>query len=254
MRSIIRRILPQVVAQQVRRLYYPYKIRRMPPEDWPPAELVRALISSGDCVADVGANIGYVTYWLSQWVGEQGGVHSFEPVPQTFALLAHNVRKLGLRNVRLYRAAVTDHEGSVELEIPQWPEGGENLYESRVISREKAGARAVVSAPALTLDRTFALNGETPRVVKIDVEGHEASALRGARELLQSARPAVVVEISEAAAGEVFAMMTSLGYLCIVPEGKTCCAQREPRAAPDAIFLQPSHVTRLREQGFEIRD
>jgi FkbM family methyltransferase len=251
--AVARRILPRALLNGLRRWYYPRKIRRMSPSDWPPAVAVRSLLSPGDVAADVGANIGYVTCWLSQWVGPGGRVYSFEPVPQTFALLAHNAAKLGLSNVRLFRAAASDREGTVSLNIPEWAGGGANLYEARIVEAGEALGAELVEAPTLSLDRVFALHRDEPAVVKIDVEGHEERVLRGACRLLAETKPAVVIEISAKTAPAVFATMTALGYSCFVPNGATCRAQSAACALADALFLQPYHIVRLREKGVEIR-
>ena len=43
-------------------------------------------------VIDVGANFGWFSLIFSTLLGNQGSVHSFEPVPPTFKILKQNVR------------------------------------------------------------------------------------------------------------------------------------------------------------------
>jgi FkbM family methyltransferase len=47
-------------------------------------------VRSGDTVVDVGANIGVAAVYFDELCGA-GRVHSFEPVPSTFAVLARNI-------------------------------------------------------------------------------------------------------------------------------------------------------------------
>jgi hypothetical protein len=57
--------------------------------------------------------------------------------------------------------------------------------------------------PVTTVDAAVAEHGLLPAVVKIDVEGGEVAVVRGMAETLSSARPTVLVEVSEKSASEV---------------------------------------------------
>lgn len=48
----------------------------------------------GDTVFDVGANIGLFTLFAAERCGPDGKVYAFEPLPETFAALKHNVDAL----------------------------------------------------------------------------------------------------------------------------------------------------------------
>jgi hypothetical protein len=52
-----------------------------------------------------------------------------------------------------------------------------------------------------------------PTVLKIDIEGAEALALRGARRLLAEARPRMLLEVYEDNAEEVGALLREHGYV-----------------------------------------
>ena len=252
-KTFARRVLPTRLWHYLQRLYYPWAVRRMSPERWPAAHAVAALLKKGHVVVDVGANVGYISYWLSQWVGPDGEVHSFEPVPRTFALLARNMVKLGAQNVRLYRAAASDHMGEVDLEIPLWNGGRkENLYEARIIGTGDTG-RHRVKAPAVMLDRVFEGYPGFLAFMKIDVEGHEAHVLHGARQVIEKWKPALAVEVSAPTAGAVFAELSARAYEAFEPVGQDLRLVREPKALADALFLQPHHGTTLRGCGIRIR-
>ncbi|MGH7931031.1 MAG: FkbM family methyltransferase, partial [Candidatus Binatia bacterium] len=84
-------LLPRSVQQFLKRIYYPYVIRAVTERDWPYALVARQLVKPGDCVVDAGANVGYTSALMARWVGGEGAVYSFEPVPETFELLRHNM-------------------------------------------------------------------------------------------------------------------------------------------------------------------
>ena len=53
--------------------------------------LIRALVSQGDTVLDVGANIGGLSVAFARMVGDSGRVHAFEPRAETASFLRANV-------------------------------------------------------------------------------------------------------------------------------------------------------------------
>jgi predicted methyltransferase len=54
-------------------------------------EVLWRLASAGDCIIDVGANIGYMTSIFAIRAGACGSVFAFEPHPRTFEILKQSV-------------------------------------------------------------------------------------------------------------------------------------------------------------------
>ncbi len=73
-----------------------------------------SLLRPGDCVLDVGANIGYFTLLSSSLVGSGGQVHAFEASPQIMQTLDKNIKLNHASNVVLHNEAVLDRLGVVE--------------------------------------------------------------------------------------------------------------------------------------------
>jgi hypothetical protein len=59
----------------------------------------KCLLNEGMTVIDIGANIGYHTRLFSRLVGPTGRVYAFEPDPECFEILAHNVAGTKYQNV-----------------------------------------------------------------------------------------------------------------------------------------------------------
>src|SRR5262245_61727420 len=78
-------------------------------------DLLRRILFPGAVVADVGANVGIYSEFLSRCVGPTGLVHSFEPSPDNFSRLAAATRHL--LNVRISQAAVGERSGKAKLHI-----------------------------------------------------------------------------------------------------------------------------------------
>lgn len=141
--------------------------------------LVQALVEPGDHVLDVGANIGYYLLLFQQAVGPSGAVTCIEPDADNLRELRRNITNNGFQNVRLLETAVGSAEGSVSI-TP-----GLNSHVD-VDSEQGRTVRLV------TVDSVV----EKPvNMLKIDVEGYELEALKGARGLLERRRPTVLLEV-----------------------------------------------------------
>src|SRR5258708_40375159 len=78
------RFMPDTILQLLKRMRYVHTVRSF----WSPeAAIMVALVDTGDYVLDIGAYAGWYTRVLSNAVGADGRVHSFEPIHSTFSLL-----------------------------------------------------------------------------------------------------------------------------------------------------------------------
>jgi FkbM family methyltransferase len=147
---------------------------------WDPfeAEIIRRLLRPGDVVLDVGAHIGYFTLLMAREVGRRGCVHAFEPDPGNLGLLERNVRLNGYRNVTIEGAAVSSGPGTVSLYRSL-----DNRGDNRIVDPGEE-ARPVVFVPSLSLDDYTAARGIVPDLIKMDIQGAEASALDGMERLI----------------------------------------------------------------------
>ena len=138
-------------------------------------KLLRSILFEGAVVVDAGANIGVYSQFLSHCVGPTGVVHSFEPSPANFKRLQSATRKLA--NVRLFQAAVGERSGSSKLYVSNQLNVDHRTYATEGDSR-----------PALQID-IIALSdyfkpGERVDLIKMDIQGYELHALRGANRVL----------------------------------------------------------------------
>ena len=139
-------------------------------------ELLGNILFQGAVVADVGANIGIYTQFLSGCVGPTGLVHSFEPSSDNFRRLSAAAR--GLRNVRLTQAVVGERSGECKLYLSDKLNVDHRAY--------KAGGefRHAVPTEMVALDDYFKL-AQRVDLIKMDIQGYELHALRGAQRVLQ---------------------------------------------------------------------
>lgn len=144
--------------------------------------LILELIKPGDCVIDVGANIGYYLLMLRRKVGDTGRVVCIEPEPNNLRELHHCIESNRFNNVEIIKAAVGEGNGTVLLQP------GLNGRVSPGESDEGSG----INVPVIALDQ---LASRRPALIKIDIEGFEGQALRGMKQLLSTQSPTLFVEI-----------------------------------------------------------
>jgi FkbM family methyltransferase len=168
----------------------------------PELDLIAALVEAGDTAVDVGANHGMWTLALSPAVGEGARVYSFEPVPFTFGVLSAVVRRGHLANVTLVNKGCSDRVATMVVTVPLQSSGstddlGAHLAQRRGKADGDAGESVEISCEMTTLDSTLA-EVEGVSLLKLDIEGAELLALRGAAGLIARERPAIVCEVDAA--------------------------------------------------------
>lgn len=158
--------------------------------------LFAQIVSAGDTVVEAGANIGALAVPLGRLVGPTGTVHAFEPQEHVWRHLVANVTLNELDNVRCWNAAVGDAQGTIE--VPRIGPNTAHSFGSVALDPERRDAACDASrgiaVPLMTIDQL-----ELPRcrLIKADVEGMEASVLRGARETIARCRPVLYLEADQ---------------------------------------------------------
>ena len=138
-------------------------------------ELLRKILFKGAVVVDVGANIGIYSRFLSRYVGPNGVVHSFEPSPDNFRRLSAATRDLS--NVRLTQAVIGERSGECKLYVSDKLNVDHRAYETD-------DSRRVIPIEMIALDDYFK-TGQRVDLIKMDIQGYELHALRGAQRVLQ---------------------------------------------------------------------
>ena len=176
-------------------------------------------LRAGDGVIDAGANIGLYSLLAAPIVGPEGRIDCFEPATAAASRLAENIALNGLGHVHLHRVAVSDRPGDVVFST------GWDVSNS--IVPEGAAQSEGVSVRATTLDD--ALCGREYAFAKLDLEGAEGLALRGASRLLAAQNPPVwQCEIYEntlrrfgSTSAEVISQLRENGYVLAIYDADT---------------------------------
>lgn len=130
---------------------------------------------------DVGAHKGEYSEGILRVYGGDADIYCFEPAGATYDALRDRLE--GRSNVRLFNVGLSDEEGSVDLYSDTLVSGRASVYR-RGISE---GSYNKESIRLVTIDGFCAKEGiDRIDLLKIDVEGHELSVLKGAQGMISS--------------------------------------------------------------------
>jgi FkbM family methyltransferase len=208
-------------------------------EFWDMAFVLHFLRAS-DLFADVGANIGSYTVLASGVVGCR--TIAFEPDPTTAIAFERNISVNNIADrVELKVSAVGEKNGDARLSI------GLDT-QNHIMTGGDATGRLV---PIQTLDQ--ALRDRIPSLIKIDIEGYEAEALRGARTVL--AAQGLKAVLTENRSSSVVEILTSAGMTEFAYDAfahRLVPSTDVPMA--NALFLRdPDHVANRLVQAHRVR-
>lgn len=187
------------------------------------SEMIYRLVRPGDTVIDVGANIGYTTCLMLDCLQGQGQILSFEPLPELFSVLKENVGTTGDGVAELKNVALSDQVGEAVLTLPV--DFGNN---DGIATLQKTAEGKKITVPTSTID---ALNiSHQVRLMKLDVEGHELSVLKGAEESLKKDLfEYIIFEDLEGYKGKTSKFLEEKGYkIYKLIKGFTGLSLREP--------------------------
>lgn len=163
---------------------------------------------AGFSFVDVGANIGLYSA-LCAALFEPSHVLALEPTP-SIAAIARQIADANGLTIDVQELAASSSARVASLHLADAADVSNSL-ESGFKASEQS-----VEVQTVRLDDLIESTHAAPLVMKIDVEGHEAPALEGARTVLEHRRPVVVVEVLNRRNGRlaeaISAAIAGLGY------------------------------------------
>lgn len=232
------------------------------------------LLSGAPVCLHVGASDGRHSYVMTQ-VAPRAHIYAFEPSAFTFEVLKTCMRWHGIADkVTPVHAAVGDRPGELLLVTPKKMSGRMGRAYAYVSETAPNGpARPDLEdqgadlqpTPVITLDDYCAQNGVgTVDFIRMDIEGAEAAALKGAQGILDRDRPHVLLEIHPvmlqsrfgSSAEDVVALFRDRGYRMFALNGdrleeRTTAVEDLPWK--DYFFIHPARAPKLPDGVFKAR-
>ncbi|MCW8915711.1 MAG: FkbM family methyltransferase [Magnetovibrio sp.] len=156
---------------------------------------LKSLIRKGDCVIDIGANIGAHTMSMAAYVGNTGRVIAFEPTHYAYTKLMNNISlnselAAHITPVQCMLSDRLDADLSASI-CSSWPLQSETGLHTVHGGREMSTDGAQV----ITLDDYLEThNIAHVDLIKMDVDGYETDVLKGSQNTLRQHTPTIVME------------------------------------------------------------
>ena len=154
-------------------------------------KLFEKIVKKGNVVVDMGANIGYFTLLSAKLTGREGKVFAFEPNPKNFEYLIKNIGLNNYDNVIAEQKAVSDTNGNIKLFICPYDTGHHTINQKEGIEAYRLGRKGEVSSidiESVKLDDYMRDKTDKIDVMKVDIEGAEALAFSGMKEIINKNR------------------------------------------------------------------
>lgn len=178
------------------------------------------LVPSGGTAVDIGAHVGQFALLAARAAGASGAVVAFEPQPIIRERLNRNIEANHFTNIEVLSCALSDRRGMSAFHAT---ENDSNSGLASLCSSPSTCSLAHIEVETDTLDDVLLSRCvSSVDVIKIDVEGEEAGALRGARRVLEQYRPAVLFEANDALPGTpitsaAIEVLRAMGYSFFAP-------------------------------------
>ena len=182
-------------------------------------KLVGKYLNKDKDVIDVGANIGLFTILLSKSINHNRKVLAIEPTPNALKFLNNNLKINNCEsNVTVYQGCASDKFGELELNTIEGLEEYSSL--GKMVHSYVNGIKSnLIIVNGETIDNLVKANAIVPGFIKMDIEGAELKALKGAQQTLKDYKPIILSEVSEnlfknqgSSCRDFFDFLKSFGY------------------------------------------
>lgn len=203
---------------------------------------LRRLVGPGDTVIDIGANLGYYSWFFARLAGPDGRVYAVEPVVPIAAVLRHNLRRFG--NVEVLNYALGAEDKSIVMGNDSAPGG--HFATGRNYVSEGPGSAAMEFASEMR--KGSELFGRLDRLdmIKCDIEGYEGVVIPEMEPVIDRHLPLVLIESGGDTRKEIARFFEGKGYNGYVLER----GRLRPASAGDSkdlVFIHSSKSEKYRK-------
>lgn len=215
-KNILLVIAPSIIKKRVFAQYQSLNWKSLSDSEFD-AELLllEFMIKPNSIFFDIGANKGEYAYYAEKLMDAKN-IYLFEPEKK----LNKQLRSI-FNDCQIFDIALSDRNGTHQFKIPLINGIADNCLSSlEVDNKEDNETEAIVyEVKTDTLDNFTKEKNVFPDVIKIDVEGHELSVLKGAENYIANHHPTLIIEIEQRhhkniEIESVFESFKSKGYNC----------------------------------------
>lgn len=169
----------------------------------------RFTLKPGDILVDAGAFRGMLSIYASRLVGDNGLVIAMEPDPDQYERLIKNIEINGVKNIKVIKKGLWGESTVLSFK------SGNELASSFI---DADSQNTTLRVEVTTLDAVF--ESITPKgavLVKMNIEGSEIEAVKGAKETISKYKPGFVIRTNhwvdgKTTDGPVEELLRNYGY------------------------------------------
>ncbi|HOY38508.1 MAG: FkbM family methyltransferase [Bacteroidales bacterium] len=178
---------------------------------YPEIFFLKQIIKEGDVCLDIGANLGYYSWFISKFCGKDGKLIAVEPVPLFGKIWLRNMKSSKFANFRLESCALGSENTRVKMATPE-VNGVLHHGMTHVVNEGEAQQSTCYEVEMKIPDALFSALDRL-NFVKIDVEGYEFIVFSNMVNTISKFHPVIQAELSGSENRlKVLALLESLYY------------------------------------------
>ncbi|MDR2836690.1 MAG: FkbM family methyltransferase [Bacteroidales bacterium] len=175
---------------------------------------LKKIIKDGFVCIDIGANLGYYSYFLTKYCGEKGKVYAVEPISLHVKILKKNVRG---KNFQVFPYALGAENTTVEMGMPKI-DGIIHHGMTKIVHENQNSYEKVFNAEMKIPDELFGNLGKID-FIKVDIEGYESVVFSNMLQVLKKYKPLIQSELSGSKNRiDVINLLSGIGYKAYILE------------------------------------
>ncbi|EAY26306.1 FkbM family methyltransferase [Microscilla marina] len=154
------------------------------------SKVIAEILEDGDTFIDLGSNEGYFAILGGEKCGSSGKVYAIEPQARLWGIITKNVLLNNLTNVHLLPYGVGAEKQELVLQLYPSVNSGASSFSPKFNFKISFGwlrkkIYGTQNSKIVILDSLLPVISDTIKLIKIDIEGFEYEALKGASEMLK---------------------------------------------------------------------
>ncbi len=209
---------------------------------YPELFFLKKIIHPGFSCIDIGANVGYYSYFLCKYAAPNGHVVGVEPIPLFRKVLLKNLPKKIQHQYKLLPYALGGENKKIQMGLPK-VNGIIHHGMTHILNSEKKENIAKTFDVEMRIPDELFDDYTTIDFIKCDVEGYEYYVFSNMQTTLKKFKPVIQCELSYTMRNETLALMQSLGYETFVLTNsrlQKISSQELVHYAQDIYFIQPT--------------